>query len=177
LRYTVAIFVAALIALAGVASGQDSARGADSVRVLLSVSGDSTMVPLVRESLSAGLEALERVTLVEEGHTHELEVVAQKSLDRRGRQVGVALSIVVLVPFEPYEEEVVGMIEKGLGSEVVDDYCGLTEGLCWVGDQWVRTAGPDDLEWVSGKVAGDFAERYLRPRPESGSEEGEGPGG
>jgi hypothetical protein len=137
------------------------ARAANSIeiefnaRVTVEVSATENIKGLIHSFLTRELRSLEDVLIVDEDPDYKLEVAAVELTSNKGQKTGVALSILILMPFD--SELFTPLLEAKYkeSSELI------TTNLYNLNKHWLRVGSDDDLRKICQKIVADFDSQHL----------------
>jgi hypothetical protein len=128
-----------------------------SAKVKVSVSAPDDIKDLVSSYLNRELRSLNDVEIVDNNPDWEIEIVAMELKTVSGYKNGIAISTVIL---SPYNNQALSEFFK---PEFKESGLLITSGLSWYSDQMLNVDSSDNLQELCKTIVADFDSRELEP--------------
>ena len=127
-------------------------------RVNLIVSGDQNIKGEVTSYITRELRSLNDVIIVDENADWQISILAMEAITKGSYKGGIALSVVILRPFNN------NILKPFIGKLTADQsnlIDALTSFLYRYEEHWLRIGSPDDLKSICQGIVADFDSKHL----------------
>ena len=144
-----------LVPLMGISALAETSDLRYSTRVKLSITADETIKGAIGSYLRRELRSFTDVEIVEDKPVWIINVVALETINKAGHKTGVALSTIILRPFQnQYLSSYFEPSKKELGLH-------MTSGLSQAYGPYLHIGPEDDLEKICKSVVTRFDSQFL----------------
>jgi len=159
-KFLIICIASILLCIPRVVSAQKNQLPPFSARVSVSVSADENIKGLIESYIGRELRSLGDVVVTDEKPEWIINIVALELENRAGTKTGLALSIVILEPFNRILVQ--GMLQRKYKEPALL----LMKNLVEYNGHWLRVGSNDDLRQICSSIVADFDTQYLKARRE-----------